>query len=541
MLKFLKSYQSIYCLLEIVDKKLKNDKVFVIEAIKANVSNFKYASDKLKDDQEVVNCILNLKDGAYQIQYSSDRFKSKKEIAKNLLTKTGSTLEYFSENIKKDKELVKIASDNDPSSIQYASKELLSDKEFLLTLNRFNLTGVPKKTFDDKEFSKKIVEIIYQDFLVTENELDSEETALLIEIFKKNKLEKETFKKLLLLSDNFTSEIPNDLQNDLEIAKILVAKDVANLESIPASLRKNKDIKTFFNHIENNEFEDLKNEDLLILVYYSGYGVIDTENVKLFAKAVKTLDDAKRLVKRETTAFRYISNEFKQNKIIIELAIADESNIKLIPKELMNDTQYIQLLLKINHSIFEYLPAEYKKDINIIKFILNENIIHFEEIEKSLQSDSAIIELVINKGENSDLSCLEKTPKTIKGQRDFAFRLAEKGYALEAFREDREIILKALERNSFAEIGESWNNDPIIAILRSGYSLQDGFLESYTKIAGIKLLEEIQRISREGKSDDLIDDTKRYIQYAMILDDLIEEEDNDYDDDMDLEEYNDED
>ena len=54
---------------------------------------------------------------------------------------------------------------------------------------------MPKKLFSDQAFLKGIIESIYQHYLLTENVLDSEEAALLIDIFKKRDTYKDTFKK----------------------------------------------------------------------------------------------------------------------------------------------------------------------------------------------------------------------------------------------------------------------------------------------------------------------------------------------------------
>jgi hypothetical protein len=560
MQRLLKPYQSIYSLLEFADKKLQDDKDYVIQAVKASDRNFAFASDKLRNDTEVVNCLLQLKDSGYQIQYASDRFKSNKEIARQLLANSGDALEYFSENIKNDKELVKIAVDNSSAAIQYVAKELLMDKQFLLTLVRFDLNSVSKKFFTDKDFFNELIERIYQNFLLTDIGLDSSESTLLIENTKKLKLEKETYKRLLMLSDDFVSEIPQEFQNDIEIGKILIVKDVSNLENLPASVRKNQEVKSLFEHIENSDFKGMNEEDLAIIVRYSGYGIIDSENVKLFAKAIKTLDDAKRLVKRVTGSYAHLSPEFKRDKVVAEIA-GEGENLKSFPKELLDDTDFIGYLLEKAPFILEYLPATYKKDKAVALTVLKKDVRCFEYIDKSLQSETELIDLVITSintsrkyGNFSDLSCLEKVPDTIKGERDFALRIADKGYVLQKFRGDMEIVLKALKINPLADYNEILKNDIRVALLSTSVWSDDEpidenhVLMKYPNILAVKFLEAIRDTDPDNL--DLRVSLIRASGYDCFIDNQIPKQDyeeNDYDDDEDSnedseeEDYSDED
>lgn len=362
MLKFLKSNQSIHSLLEIVDNKMKGDKEFVLACVKTSNSNFQYASEKLRDDADVVNALIQTEYYSFQLQYVSQRFKSDEVFAERVLSESGKALEYFEKNIQSNASLVKTAIDNYSSAIEFASNDLKNNKEFLLAFNRFNLSVLPKKVITDLTFLKQIIEKVYQNYLVTQNGLDSDEVELLKETFKKSPMERGMFVKLLMLSDDFVSDIPKEFVADLEIAKILIAKDVSNLENLPANVRKNKEIKSFFEHLENSEFKGMSDDDLLILIRYAGYGVIDYNNVKLFAKSVKNLDDAKRLVKREQSAYPHFSEEYKKDKTIAEIAVNDTENIKKFPVELLNDSDFIQSLIVKDPFIAEHIPAKYKKN-----------------------------------------------------------------------------------------------------------------------------------------------------------------------------------
>lgn len=540
MLKFLKPYQSIHALLEVVDKNLKNDKAFVIDAIKASPRNFQYASDKLRDNQDVVNCLLDIKDSAYQIQYASDRFKSDSEIAKVVLSKSGSCLEYFNDKIKKDKELAKIAVDQDSSALQFASKELLNDKEFLLSLKTISLEHIPKKLLSDKNFAVSAIEKSYQNYLISFDTLSSEDDALLVEAFKKLKLGKDICKQLLMICDSMAAELPKELSDDLEIAKILIAKDISNFENVPAALRKNKELKTFFENIENSNFEKMSDEDLRNVIRYSTT-VIDYENAKSFAKAVKNIDDAKLLLKIENTAYPHLPLECKQDETVAEMALSNPENVRFFPKELLNNSDFIKKLLDKEPRIFEYLPETFKKDKQVVVNILNQNVRYFEDIDKSFQSDSKLIELVISNGKDSDLSCLEKLPNTIKNNLDFAIRLAKKGYVLESFQNDKEIVLEALKINSNTYIDGKWKNNLDVALLApySGVEpiTKESALYNRSNLIAKKFLEAIALIDADNLDNDAIEFI-RASGYDCFIDNQIPRQDyeeNDYDEDEESE------
>ena len=362
MMKFLETDQRGCSLLDILDKKMQDDKEFVLKSVKKRNSNFQYASVRLRNDDDVVNALIQTEYYSFQLQFVSPRFKSDEVFAERVLSESGNALKYFEKNIQSNASFVKIAIDNDSSAIEFASNDLKNNKEFLLALNRFNLSVLPKKLITDLTFLKQIIEKVYQNYLVTENGLDSDEIELLKETFKKSPIERDMFVKLLMLSDDFVSDIPKEFVADLEIAKILIAKDVSNLENLPANVLKNKEIKSFFEHLENSEFKGMSDEDLLILIRYAGYGVIDYNNVKLFAKSVKNLDDAKRLVKREQSAYPHFSEEYKKDKTIAEIAVNDTENIKKFPIELLNDSDFIQSLIEKDAFIAEHIPAKYKKN-----------------------------------------------------------------------------------------------------------------------------------------------------------------------------------
>ena len=493
MMKFLETYQSIHSLLDIVDKKMQDDKEFVLKSVKKSKSNFQYASVRLRDDDDVVNALIQNEHYSFELQFVSPRFKSDEVFAERVLSESGNALKYFEKNIQSNASFVKTAIDNDSSAIEFASNDLKNNKEFLLALNRFNLSVLPKKLITDLTFLKQIIEKVYQNYLITENGLDSDEVELLRETFKKSPMEKELLAKVMMLSDDFVSDIPKEFESDLDIAKILIAKDVSNLEHLPANVRKNKEIKSFFEHLENSEFKGMSDEDLLILIRYAGYGVIDYNNVKLFAKSVKNLDDAKRLVKREQSAYPHFSEEYKKDKTIAEIAVNDTENIKKFPVELLNDSDFIQSLIEKYPFIAENIPASANRINSEIsrEFHWATNTFwnitkrQYKKNFKEKVSDTSSSEVDITEDDDVNNMDVRKVLATLSSQ-DF------------------------LDANS------------------------SEFLDEHSNLNRLRLLIEIQRLGNAGKSDDLATDTERFNQEGWLPQSDVDEE-NDYDEDEESE------
>lgn len=70
--------------LELLKPEFKDDKEIVSEAVKSSEA-LKYASDRLKNDEDIVN--LSIENSTETIEFASDRFKNNKEFCLSLLRK----------------------------------------------------------------------------------------------------------------------------------------------------------------------------------------------------------------------------------------------------------------------------------------------------------------------------------------------------------------------------------------------------------------------------------------------------------------------
>jgi hypothetical protein len=152
--------------------RLKDDEDIVKKAVLNDSGAFEYASDRLKDDKDFVKWVITasgsiknilnfaservrnelkddknalmaaLKSNWYPsktvLQYASDRLRDDKDFVLEQVGSNGDVLEYASNRLKDDEEVVLAAILSDLSALKYASDRLKDDKEFFLSLVKIN-------------------------------------------------------------------------------------------------------------------------------------------------------------------------------------------------------------------------------------------------------------------------------------------------------------------------------------------------------------------------------------------------------------------
>jgi len=128
--------------------KNQKEKEFVLDAVKQNGNMLQYASDDLRDDNDVVETALKentsvlkyalksstkhiVSKNGYALQYASDEYKNDKEVVLAAVKQYGYALKYASDELKNDKEVVLAAVKQNGYALQFASNELKNDKDVL--------------------------------------------------------------------------------------------------------------------------------------------------------------------------------------------------------------------------------------------------------------------------------------------------------------------------------------------------------------------------------------------------------------------------
>ena len=179
-----------YDILEYVPYKLKDDKKFILYWIVFDCRNIRFASDNLKDDEDLIQIVIKNSIRCC-FEYFSERLRNKKDIImmcinqlklvncthnhynnnilrnisdihKNdneivlpLLKLNGYDLQYASISIKNNKKAVLIAINTSPNALEFASDILKKDKDIVFTAIKLDPTSydnADEMFFNNKEY-----------------------------------------------------------------------------------------------------------------------------------------------------------------------------------------------------------------------------------------------------------------------------------------------------------------------------------------------------------------------------------------------------
>lgn len=240
------------------DSKMCNDKEFMLNAVSICGGLLYFASDELKNDEEVVLAAINSPEGYYAIQYAGDEIKHRSSFAQKIIPivlhpypfgdvdgeSTAGLLEEIPE-LSKNKQMILDYLDysgynlhDDREGILYGiDKSLLNDPEFMFqVLERVGSDYIeeflPKKLKNNPEFVLRVLKS-NMDFDDIQYFLDSDEKS----ISENKEIVLESAKRFGYIE--FASD---ELKNDEEIAlAALSASTDALEEDISEELRENKD------------------------------------------------------------------------------------------------------------------------------------------------------------------------------------------------------------------------------------------------------------------------------------------------------------
>lgn len=269
------------------DSKMCNDKEFMLNAVSICGGLLYFASDELKNDEEVVLAAINSPEGYYAIQYAGDEIKHRSSFAQKIIPivlhpypfgdvdgeSTAGLLEEIPE-LSKNKQMILDYLDysgynlhDDREGILYGiDKSLLNDPEFMFqVLERVGSDYIeeflPKKLKNNPEFVLRVLKS-NMDFDDIQYFLDSDEKS----ISENKEIVLESAKRFGYIE--FASD---ELKNDEEIAlAALSASTDALEEDISEELRENKDfVKKALEIIER------ENKSPIGYLENSVYGLLD--------------------------------------------------------------------------------------------------------------------------------------------------------------------------------------------------------------------------------------------------------------------------
>jgi len=104
-----------------VSQRLHDDRDIIIETIKKDGKIFQHIPNNFRDDKEIT--LLAVKSYPYAIQYASHTLKHDRDVCLEVVKQKGELLEYIP--IKDDKEIVLEAVKNNPKAMYYTTEDIL--------------------------------------------------------------------------------------------------------------------------------------------------------------------------------------------------------------------------------------------------------------------------------------------------------------------------------------------------------------------------------------------------------------------------------
>ena len=130
---------------EFLSKRLKHDDRFILSAIgsdKPYGMALAFASDEMKNDKEVV--LKAISGYMYALEYASDALKDDKEVVIAALSRDGGNIKFVSSRLCADREIIqKAVEDCGGYALKFASEELKKDPELIKIAREWDDNNIP--------------------------------------------------------------------------------------------------------------------------------------------------------------------------------------------------------------------------------------------------------------------------------------------------------------------------------------------------------------------------------------------------------------
>ena len=290
---------------------LRDDKTWVLNAVRKKGDDLKYVSDRLRNDQDIALAAIKKKEHAFL--YISNELKNDRSFVLEAARKNGLVLQHVNDNFKKDAEIVMAAIKQNGWAIYFADSELQKNINIGLAAvssegnTITQLKGDLNKNYDigTAAVRQNGGTLKHLDASLQDNK------ALVLEAVNQ--------------SGDSVQFASNRLKNDLDVALSSVRNSPFALEFLSDDVKKNKDI-------------------VLEAVRRSGY------------------------------ALQYAHDTLLTDLDFMEKACkASSVSLKYAPEPLRNDKAFIRQLLSKDSTALQYLSQELRDDPELISYSKAQN------------------------------------------------------------------------------------------------------------------------------------------------------------------------
>jgi hypothetical protein len=378
--------------LEFIPKEFQNDREIVLTAVQNIGIALHYASEELKNDIEIL--LTAIKNNEVMFYYFSTKFKKDRKFVLESVKLNGLVLQFVSEKLQNDKEIVFQAVNNNGLALQFASEELIND--YYIVLQAVKNRGKSLKYASEK--LKNNIYIVLQAIKYEGYALKYASEELrnnFIIVFEATKNKSEAYKKMIL---EYTSKELQKKYNSF----LLFIKDKMNIFY-------NINIKYLLYFIDNKIFLEYDYKELT--KYKTYIPVIEffklIDNCIYEDYLIKKYQHFLHLIDNKTNLCKYLldNNKYEiiyNNEEIHEYIKINFNIIILCLNDFDIDNDYNTDVEQLKESVYKKIFNE-KITVIFIKFDEKFNIIflHIEECKcKKIKNDIVNDDNILNDDDN---------------------------------------------------------------------------------------------------------------------------------------------
>lgn len=343
------------------------NKEFLYKILRSCHKLYEFLPQELANNKDFFISNIYCIDDLHILRHSSSELKNNKDFLIKVAEEAAAN--YEREEFDLDIDLYKIYDycEDDNTIFMNANKELLKDREFV----------------------KKIISIIGEEFAYLENALTEEEDQDLLDKYLEDR-------ELILLSSKSYDCLRNvtdlNIKNDREFVTQLIINIPHNYRYISDNLK--EDEQLFKLAVENS-----CKEHIIYIFQYTSSKLQDDENLVLYMKDIycdiryisERLRDDKEIVmqingKENSNLFPYLSERLKDDIDVVRKFVIEGSAINLegVSKRLMDEEEIAQFICDNRGYKFQYLSERLRNTFEIAKKCVDEyryNITYVTDVE----------------------------------------------------------------------------------------------------------------------------------------------------------------
>lgn len=420
--------------ISITRTSLKNNRQFVLEAVRTNGDVYKHLSDAFKTEREIA--LESIKSRGLVMEDLPEEFKKDPEIALEAIKQNGKAFQYIHPDLKKCQNMILAALSKYPSAFEFLeNKNLNGNKDFMLLvlgLNGSLLKYASDNLKKDKEVVMKAVcqygpalefaDLFNDDIQVVSAAI--EEYFLAFEHASKNLKNNKTMGLAAVKKSwEVLHQLSDQLKDDEDIVLTCVKQYGGSLETASSRLKNDRQfiLKAVekwgtYKHISHElkkdpeilikalkvdpyAFQDtsdpLKNDNKLCLMSVTRQGLLlefasaelqDNEDVVLGA------------MKQNGDALKFASNRLRNDKNFLIKALsqnhASALGVKHVPHPHCNDKSIILSVVSRNGLALELVPLQFRNYKDVVLAAVKENDYVLQIVSETLQKDQDILDLL---------------------------------------------------------------------------------------------------------------------------------------------------